>query len=148
MRRIKKHLGKYLSREVVSYLVFGFVTTVVSFAAFVILVYADAGIVAANTVSNVIAVLLAFVTNKLFVFRSKDMSFICILKELVKFCSWRVLMFVAETLLLVLLVDVLGFDSLVMKVCTVTLVIISNYCFSKWFVFKGEKADGRGEKRE
>ena len=140
--------SKYVSREVVSYLAFGFITTVVSFAAYVVLVFADAGVVAANTVSNVLAVLLAYVTNRLFVFRSRNAGFMNILNELVKFCGWRVLMFVAETLLLVLLVDLLGFDSILMKVCTVTLVIISNYCFSKWFVFKAEKAETGKENRE
>ena len=127
---------KFLNRETISYLFFGVLATVVALGSFVVLLQIGFSTAAGNTISTALAVLFAFFTNKVFVFQSITWKFLFILKEFVKFCSGRFIMFVLETLLLVLLVDILHLNSTVMKTFTMMLVIAGNYCFSKWVVFK------------
>ena len=129
-------IKKFLNYETASYLVCGVLTTIVGFGSFVLLVYMGFGTAAANTVSTALAVLFAYFTNKIFVFRSARWSIKFIAEEFAKFCSGRLVMFVCETLLLILLVDVLGLNSAIMKAFTMGLVVVGNYCFSKWIVFK------------
>ena len=129
-------IKKLLNYETVSYLICGVLSTVIGFGSFVLMVYAGFGVAVANSISTGLAVLFAYVTNKMFVFRSFNWGAKFVAAELTKFCSGRLVMFIAETLLLVLLVDILGFDSTIMKALTLVLVVIGNYCFSKWLVFK------------
>ena len=132
-------IKKILNYETISYLVCGVLTTIIGFGSFVLLVYVSFGTAASNTISTALAVLFAYFTNKVFVFRSTQWNIKYIAIEFSKFCSGRLVMFVTETLLLVLLVDVIGLNSTVMKAFTMVLVVIGNYCFSKWIVFKGDK---------
>ena len=129
-------IRKFLNYETVSYLVFGFLTTLIGFGSFVLFVYMGFGTATANSISTVLAVLFAYFTNKVFVFRSACWSIKFIAAEFAKFCSGRLVVFIAETLLLVLLVDLLGLNSTIMKAFTMILVIVGNYCISKWVVFK------------
>ena len=131
-----KHIKKFLNYETISYLVCGGLTTIVGFGSFVLLIFFGFGTAAANSVSSAMAVLFAYFANKIFVFRSARWGIKFIAQEFAKFCSARLVMFVTETLLLVLLVDNLGFDSTIMKALTMVLVVVGNYCFSKWLVFK------------
>ena len=129
-------IKKILNYETVSYLVSGVLTTIIGFGSFVLFVNANIGTAASNTISTALAVLFAYFSNKIFVFRSARWGIKFIALEFAKFCSGRLVMFVCETLLLVLLVDALGFNSIVMKAFTMVLVVVGNYCFSKWIVFK------------
>ena len=128
-------LVPYSTPETWLYLVMGGLTTLVGFGSYVWLVRLGWGTMAANTLSTVLATLFAYVTNKLWVFESPSWRPGLVLPEFVKFCTARVFTFVAETALLVLLVDALGLHSAAMKACTMVLVIIGNYALSKWVVF-------------
>ena len=129
-------IKKFLNYETISYLICGGLTTLVGFGSFVLLASSGFGTAFANTVSTALAVLFAYFTNKVFVFRSAGWGMKFIAGEIAKFCSGRLVMFVAETLLLVLLVDMLGLNSALMKALTMVLVVVGNYCFSKWVVFR------------
>ena len=132
-------IKKFLNYETISYLVCGGIVTIVGFGSFVLLVSADFGTAASNSISTVIAVVCAYFLNKIFVFKSTRWGFKFIAEEFAKFCSVRFVVFVSETLLLVLLVDVIGFDPTIMKAFTMFLVVVGNYCFSKWVVFNREQ---------
>ena len=119
-----------------SYLACGVLTTILGFGSFVLFVNLGLGTAFSNTVSTVLAVLFAYFANKVFVFRSACWSIKFLTKEFVKFCSGRFVMFITETLLLILLIDALGLNSTIMKAFTMILVVIGNYCFSKWVVFR------------
>ena len=90
----------------------------------------------ANTVSTVLAVTVAYVTNKLFVFESKGLSRRELWREIVTFYGGRLFTYLLETGLLMYFVDYKKFSSIICKVCTTVLVIILNYVISKLFVFK------------
>jgi len=132
-------LKKILNREIISYLLVGGLVTVFGLFTFTLFIHLGLSTIIANTVSNVLAILFAYVTNKIFVFRSKAKNLTDLFFEFVKFCSSRVFLFFVETVLLVFLVDYLDFNSFWMKVFTLSLVIVGNYVFSKWVVFKGAK---------
>ena len=124
-------------KSLISYGVFGILTTVVNLVTYN-LCYYQMGI--GNTASNIIAwilsVVFAFVTNKLFVFESKDKSKKESLKELFNFFGFRLLSLGIDTLALYLLLNVVNVGEMIAKIISNVVVIILNYIFSKLFVFK------------
>ena len=130
-----KQFKKILNYETISYLFFGGLNTVVGLGSFVALIHIGFGTTVSNTISTALAVLFAYFTNKIFVFKSAKWEPKFLLHEFIKFCSGRLVMFIIETLLLVLLINILDFNASIMKAFTMALVIAGNYCFSKWIVF-------------
>ncbi len=124
-------------RSIITYLVFGVLTTVVNYLVYYPL-YNAAGLSAAisNSVSWVAAVVFAYFTNKLFVFESKTWEAKVALPEFLKFVGLRLASGVAETGLLLVFVDLLRFNGNIWKIITSILVVILNYVFSKFLVFK------------
>ena len=123
--------------DMVSYLFFGVLTTVVNYLVYLPL-YNLAGISAA--VSNIIAwmaaVAFAYVTNKPFVFKSHDWSMKTVLPELGKFVGCRAASGGLETALVFLTVDVCGWDGNIWKLIISVVVVILNYVSSKLLVFR------------
>ena len=133
---VNRILRKLLSREVIIYIVFGVLTTVVNFIAFYL--FNDLMHIHylwANALAWVVAVAFAFLTNKPFVFKSHDWSLKTVVPELTKFLGCRIGSGVMETVIIFLAVDLLRFDGNVMKLFTSVLVVIVNYVGSKLLVF-------------
>ena len=70
MEKIRNLFVKY--KELILYLVFGGLTTLVSWGSYALLELSGLSVTVANALSWVCAVAFAFVTNKLFVFESKS----------------------------------------------------------------------------
>lgn len=123
--------------DVLSYLFFGVLTTVVNYIVY-LPIYNLAGLSAAlsNAIAWVVAVAFAYLTNKPFVFRSHDWSAKTVIPELTKFVSCRVASGLAETLILLVSVDLLGWNGNIWKLITSVLVVVMNYFASKLLVFK------------
>ena len=121
-------------REVLMYLVFGGLTTLVNIVAFFILRKLSVSVYISNLIAWVVAVLFAFITNKLFVFESKDKSKIG--KELISFFGFRILSLGVDMGAMYLLLQVINTGEVYAKIIANVLVIILNYIFSKLFVFK------------
>lgn len=123
--------------QLIWYVFFGGLTTVVNYIVYYP-VYNYLGISAA--VSNVIAwaaaVAVAYVTNKLFVFDSKDWSVKIVLPELAKFVGSRIGSGFLETAIIWVTVDLLTWNGNIMKLIVSVLVVILNYITSKFLVFK------------
>lgn len=123
--------------DMVIYLVFGVLTTVVNYLVYLPL-YNLAGCSAA--VSNVIAwaaaVAFAYLTNKPFVFHSHDWSLGTVIPELGKFVSCRLASGAMETAIIFLTVDLLRWNGNIWKLVTSVLVVIFNYFASKLLVFR------------
>lgn len=150
---------KLLQYEIVSYLVFGVLTTVVNFVTYMILgIFAGENyeekvlfsigsfdfqlILLMNGIAWVASVLFAFVTNKLFVFESSSRKPAVLIKEIVSFFGARVVSFIIfEELLFALLVNVLHLNDLIAKLLVAVFVVIFNFVASKLVIFrkKGEK---------
>ena len=134
---LKKLYEKYA--DAFSYLVFGVLTTVVNYVIY-LPVYNVLGLSAAlsNAIAWVGAVVFAYLTNKPFVFRSHDWSMKTVVPELTKFVGCRVASGVAETLILLVTVDVLHWNGNLWKLLTSVIVVILNYIGSKLFVFRNK----------
>ena len=135
MDKIKDIMNKY--RDVIFYLFFGVLTTVVNY-----LVYLpcynlwNLSAAVSNAIAWVFAVAFAYLTNKPFVFQSHDWSWSVVAPELAKFVSCRVASGLMETGILFLAVDLLGWNGNVWKLITSVLVVVLNYVGSKLLVFR------------
>lgn len=135
MKKICTLIEKYY--DILIYLIFGGLTTVVNYLVYIpCCEWLSLSAAVSNMIAWVVAVAFAFVTNKPIVFKSHDWSWGVVWPELVKFVSCRVASGVLETLLLLIFVDILGFHDLWMKLVTSILVIILNYIGSKFLVFR------------
>ena len=123
--------------EVLSYLIFGVLTTAVNYLVY-LPVYNLVGLSAAlsNAIAWVVAVAFAYLTNKPFVFKSHDWSAKTVIPELTKFVGCRVASGAAETLILLLTVDILHWNGNLWKLVTSVLVVVMNYIASKLVVFR------------
>lgn len=129
--------------DILCYLFFGGLTTIVNWAVFFpcynllkeqIPVDATRSLVA-NGIAWVMAVAFAYLTNKPFVFESHDWSAKTVIPELTKFVGCRIGSGLAETGILYIVV-LLGWSGNVWKILTSVLVVILNYIASKLLVFR------------
>lgn len=129
--------------EIIMYLVFGALTTIVNFVVYFIFVHLLGESDLSKTISNAIAwffaVLFAFFTNKIFVFKHKSENTKDFLIEAFKFYGCRIFSGVIDIGLFALLVSVFHFNDVIVKVFTQVLVVILNYFFSKLLIFKNKK---------
>lgn len=132
---IRNLLKKYW--DVITYLFFGVLTTVVNYLVY-LPVYNLLGFSAAvsNAIAWVVAVAFAYLTNKPFVFKSRDWSAKTVIPELTKFVSCRVASGAMETVILFITVDMLHWNGNIWKLVTSVLVVVLNYFGSKLLVFK------------
>ena len=135
IQKIKALIIQYW--EVLAYLIFGVLTTVVNYLVY-LPVYNFLGLSAAlsNAIAWVVAVAFAYLTNKPFVFKSHDWTAKTVLPELTKFVGCRVASGAAETLVLLVAVDILHWNGNVWKLITSVLVVVMNYIASKLVVFR------------
>ena len=135
LQKIRALVEKYW--DILTYLVFGVLTTVVNYVIY-LPVYNVLGLSAAvsNAIAWVVAVAFAYLTNKPFVFKSHDWSAKTVIPELTKFVSCRVASGLAETVILLVTVDLLGWNGNIWKLVTSVLVVVLNYVASKLIVFK------------
>lgn len=136
-RTFKSLFNKY--REVIMYLIFGVLTTVISLLVYYLLTYKllDPNEVVelqiANVLSWVAGVTFAYVTNRKFVFESKSDNK---LKEVSNFVLARVTTLVLDMAIMFIFVTWLGGNDKIFKLVSQVAVIVLNYVFSKLFVFK------------
>lgn len=137
--KIKLLLEKH--RSILLYILFGGVTTVVNYAVYFPLEWWTS---LPATVTNIIAwfisVVVSFLTNKPFVFGSHDWSWRVVWPEASKFIGCRIGSGLLETLMLLVTVDILKWNSLWMKLIACILVIIINYIGSK-ALFRHKKSN-------
>lgn len=134
------------NRETLSYLFFGVLTTIVNTLAFE-LFYARLGFtsVIAKCFAFCCAVVFAFFTNKIFVFRQRSWRPRVVGKEFSAFFLTRLGAFFLELLGLMLLdyglhvgnYSILGIDGVSISQFALSLIsVVLNYVFSKFWIFK------------
>ncbi len=133
--KIRELIEKYW--DIVSYLFFGVLTTVVNFLVYLPLFnWAGLDATVCNIIAWAVSVAFAFVTNKPFVFKSHDWSPAVVGPELLKFLGTRIGSGALETAIIFLTVDMLRWDGNITKVAVSVLVVIINYVGSKLLVFR------------
>lgn len=161
---IGKIIDKLLTQEIVTYVFFGVLSTVVNLATFYLfkqlfisigwdgifnaIIPKDSKIVEifsggsdyldANFIAWIITVTFAFVTNKLWVFDSKSWKPSVAAKEFTGFMGARIFSFVVETVMMFVMVTLLSWNDFIAKVIVGIVVVIINYIFSKLIIFKNK----------
>ena len=137
MEKIKQLYLK--NKELINYLIFGVLTTIVSLAIYYISVFTflnpknPVELQIANILSWIAGVAFAYFTNRKYVFESKNTNKI---QEATKFVSSRLTTLFLDMLVMWLGVTVLHFNDKIIKIISQILVIVGNYILSKLFVFK------------
>lgn len=138
----EKHL------EGMRYLAFGFFSTVINIVTFKLCKMAGMGTIISNILAWVVAVVFAYLTNKAIVFESKTESIKSLFKEFVSFIGARIFTLVVETIFLKVVIDILGYNEILMKIVSNIIVIILNFIFSKLFIFNKDKSKESKESKE
>ena len=149
MKTIKNLIIKY--KELIIYVLFGLCNTVVNLGAYKLLTML-LGVelyLVSNGIAWFVTVVFAFITNKLFVFQSKSWKMNLVFKEAVSFFATRVLSFFIEEAGLFALVDLAGLKNfsldvsgfsiggdMIAKLTIAVVVVIWNYVFSKFVIFR------------
>lgn len=132
---LKQLLLQY--RELIIYAVCGVLTTLVNYAIyFVCTKLFSIHYIVSNIIAWIFSVIFAYLVNKIYVFVSLDWSRRKLLKEIWQFVAARIFSGVAETLLLIIFVDMMHYRDSIIKIIAGILVIVMNYLFSKWIIFK------------
>lgn len=137
---MKKIIKKFLNPETISYLFFGVLTTLVNYVSYFILssqLKIDYKI--STVISWTLAVLFAYITNKIWVFKSTSFNTEILFKEIIAFLSARIVSGIFEFIWMIFTVEVLKMNDLIAKLLANVFVVIMNYFFSKIFIFKKSK---------
>ena len=132
-------------KEGLLYLFFGVLTTLINIVVFYVftkVITLDE--LVANVIAWVIAVLFAYVTNRIWVFNSHCETKVAFLKEIVSFYGGRVFTLLVEEAMLFVFIKLLSLNALAVKIVAQVVIIVLNYVISKLFVFK-KKKDGAVE---
>ena len=143
-KTFKKYSKLYKKHEeIINYIIIGGLTTLISLIVkygllFTILDAKNAiQLQIAVVVSWIVAVIFAYITNRIFVFKSKSKE---ILKEIVKFFGSRIATLLLDALIMWFFVTLLKLNSnlqvVIITLVSQVLVIVANYILSKIFVFK------------
>lgn len=136
MERINKIINKILTKEIILYIVFGGITTLINLGLFYILTqYCQWDKNIANCVAIIVAVLFAYVTNKDMVFHSNAKTIKERIIQFFKFIAGRAITMIIEMLGGACLF-MLPIPTIVSKAIITVIVIILNYIISKFFAFK------------
>jgi len=90
----------------------------------------------ANTLDWIICVIFTYFTNRYFVFQSKAKGAAAVGKEFLGFVTARVTTLIMENVILFVMIDGMAINNRIAKLVGQAVVIISNYIFSKVWIFK------------
>ena len=127
-------------KEIFNYIIVGAFTTIVSLVSYFIfsrILNIDITIyfVVANTLSWILSVLFAYITNKMFVFESKTKGNETF-KEMIKFVSSRILTYLIDLALMLVFVKLIHLNNDISKLIVQFVVLVLNYILSKLLVFR------------
>ncbi len=153
-------------REIIMYVIFGALTTLVSIVTYFLVRAAfpdeasapqflkwtyrltfgegDSSTVLPNIISWIVSVTFAYITNRIFVFKSKVKGVAAILFQALTFYAARLLTLAVDLIIMYLLVNLPAIENgiyeFVIKVFSNIVVLILNYVFSKVLIFKKKDA--------
>ncbi len=143
-----KTIKKLLNNEVISYLIFGVLTTLVYLIVRTIVFSISQQATLSAVIANAIAILFAFFTNDSIVFKQKKAGW---QKRLVSFVGARLFTLLIDLVLAVTFVEKfpnligqfvnhdLARVNLIESLIAQVIIIIVNYVISKYLVFKNKK---------
>lgn len=139
---IQKGLDIYKKyKEGINYLIFGGVVTVVNFIVYYIMSkIVNMDKIPSNIVAFVISVIVAYITNKKYVFESKTTGFKEVMKEFTSFMSSRIATgILCDIIIFGVMAEIIGINDIISKIVSQVVVVISNYVIGKYFVFSDKE---------
>ena len=126
-------------KELVKYISFGILTTIVSLVTYYVLTLELLNpnnaleLQVANVISWILSMSFAYIVNKLFVFNNKNKS---IPKQYFLFAFSRMTTLLIDMLFMFILVTVMQANDRISKVLVQFIIVITNYMLSKFVIFK------------
>ncbi len=133
---IEKLTGGVLNHQNISYIIFGVLTTAVDWIAFKSFRYMGFGKTYATVISQVSAVLFAYITNRIIVFKSGNKGIAAVIIEFFNFVVARLFTSLINIVGMYIFSERLTFNENIVKGVLSIAVILLNYLLSKIFVFK------------
>ena len=138
---MKKWILKFYENDVIRYIFWGGCTTLVNLLSFYIMRAMGIPLMSANIISIILAILFAYVTNKIWVFRSYNFRPVYLLKEMASFFSCRILTSVFTYVAMIVMVDGMGIkQDMICKIVVSAISLVLNYICSKLFIFKKKES--------
>lgn len=141
---MKNKLKKFIFSEAIKYIFVGILTTIINIVIFRFLLF-----IFNNNLPNfkynwffaevpafIIAVLFAFFMDKYFVFKKTGTKVSETTQELINFFMMRIISELVNILGLFIFINILKFDELYSKIGLSIIVVVLNYLFSKFFIFR------------
>ncbi|MCI8484394.1 MAG: GtrA family protein [Lachnospiraceae bacterium] len=119
-------------REIISYILTGGATTFVNYAVYLTLLHFQVNYLWSNTIAWIFAVTFAYISNRVFVFRSENQ----VAKEMISFLSLRFLTLLLENLLLTLFIQWMELPPLLSKIGVSFITVAANYIICKCQIFQ------------
>ena len=127
---IKKH------KEFINYGIWGIVTTILHILLFAFLNHIGIKYYIANIITLITIKMLAYIVNKLFVFKTKCRNKKELMMEIFKYIFSRFITMLLDYFGLILLVEIFSFDVMIGKIIVLVLVVLFNYILCKKYVYK------------
>ncbi len=122
--------------EIISYLIFGVLTTIVNYVVYLIAAPFFSTATIPTAIAWVFAVVFAYVTNRKYVFHSKASGAAAVTREMLSFFGARLLSGLLDVAFMWVFADKLGFNDKIMKLVSNVFVMIFNYVASKLVIFR------------
>ena len=130
--KIKEFIKKNIN--IFSYLFFGICTTIINVVVFWLMAHClNWETLPSTIIAWLVAVLFAYITDRKWVFHSKDNG---IIKEMVSFFTCRLATGVVDWVIMIVFVDIIALNDILIKIISNLLVIIINYTASKYVIFR------------
>lgn len=123
--------------ELFMYVVMGVFTTAINILSFYVFEkLLNINYMIANVLAWILSVLFAYFSNKKYVFANEDYDHGFNWKEMMSFFSFRFLSLGIDMVVLFVLVQWIHISPLIAKIISNVFVLIANYVFSKFIIFK------------
>lgn len=142
LNKLAELIKKLYYNETMRYLFIGGCTTLVNLISFAI--FCDVmgmDVTLGNVLSIILAILFAYITNKIFVFSSRTNGIKEMFSEFCRFVGGRLSTMAIEVGGVYLIHNMMGQPKMAAKLVTQILVIIGNYFISKFFVFRNRQGE-------
>lgn len=140
MEKIKELIKKFCTKEVILYIIFGVLTTIINLlVTYVLNHFCNVNGAVASAIGIIAAILVAYFTNRKVVFDSQAIGFKENLQEFGKFILGRAGTMILEEGGVILFNTVLKLPLMPVKIILTVVVIILNFFISKFFAFKKSK---------
>lgn len=147
LKKIKELMVKY--KQVIMYLIFGVLTTIINILSYELFVRVfNTNYLISTIIAWIISVCFAYITNKIWVFESNTKNKLSLFKEIFNFFKYRILSCIIDLIIMYVLVGILKVNDSISKILSNVVVVIINYVFSKFIIFKKDNADAKATKKD